>query len=46
MINKNLKKLLSQNDIKKLKDINLKSRPSEIEPNTYYKIVKIYEAQK
>ena len=46
MINKNLKKLLSQNDIKKLKDVNLKSRPSEIEPNTYYKIVKIYEAQK
>ena len=45
MINKNIKKLLSKNEIKKLKDLNLTMRPSEISPETYYKITQLIEAR-
>ena len=43
MINKNLKKLFTQKQIKSLNQLNLKSRPSELKPEIYYKITKLYE---
>ena len=43
MINKNIIKLLSKDQIKKIKEINLKSRPTEIRPETYYKITELYQ---
>ena len=43
MINKNIKKLLTQKQIKSLNQLNLKSRPSELKPEMYYKIAKLYE---
>ena len=46
MINKNIKKLFNKEEINKIKNINLNYRPSEIEPNIYYKMVKIYESRK
>ncbi len=46
MINKNIKKLFNKKEIEKIGNINLSNRPSEIEPNIYYKMVKIYESQK
>ena len=46
MINKNIKKIFNSKEIEKLKKIKLSSRPSEIDPNIYYKIAMIYENQK
>ncbi len=46
MINKNIKKLFSEIEILKLNNINLKSRPSEIDPDIYYAMAKIYETKK
>ncbi len=46
MINKNIKKLFNNDEIKKINNINLNYRPSEIGPNIYYKMVKIYESRK
>ena len=43
MINKNIKKILSNEEIKLIQDLNLNSRPSEIKPETYYKITELYE---
>ena len=43
MINKNLKKLFTQKQIKSLNQLNLKSRPTELNPEMYYKITKLYE---
>lgn len=43
MINKNIKKILSKKKIEKIKNLNLNCRPSEISPDLYYKIVKLYE---
>jgi len=43
MINKNIKKILSEKKIKKIKNLNLKKRPSEIRPETYYNITEFYE---
>ena len=39
----NLKKLFTQKQIKSLNQLNLKSRPSELKPEIYYKITKLYE---
>ena len=38
MINKNLKKILNMNDIKKIGNLDLKLRPSDLKPEIYYKI--------
>ena len=46
MINKNIKKIFNSEEIGKLKKIKLSSRPSEIDPNIYYKMAMIYENQK
>ena len=43
MINKNIRKIFSTEEINKIKDINLNSRPSEITPEIYYKITEIFE---
>ena len=43
MIKKNLKKVLSENDIKKIKNLKINLRPSNIEPGIYYKITELYE---
>ena len=39
MINKNIKKLLSKDKIKLLKNLNLKSRPSEIRPEIFIRLL-------
>ena len=43
MINKNIKKLFTQKQIKSLNQLDLKSRPTELNPEMYYKITKLYE---
>ena len=43
MINKNMKKLFTQKQVKSLNQLDLKSRPSELKPEMYYKITKLYE---
>ena len=43
MINKNIKKILKTSHIKKINNLSLKSRPSEIKPEIYYKITELYE---
>jgi len=45
MINKNIKKVLSGKKIKKINNLNLQNRPSEVSPELYYKITEIYEAK-
>ena len=42
MIIKNIKKLLNYNDLSKI-NIDLSARPSEIKPEIYNEITKIYE---
>ena len=43
MINKSLKKILSNTSIKKIKNLNLSLRPADLSPDTYYKIAELYE---
>ena len=44
MINKNIKKIFKQNKKKLfIKDLDLKKRPSDIEPKKYYEITELYE---
>ena len=43
MINKNIKKILSDKKINKIKNLNLKKRPSEIQTEIYYKIAEFFE---
>ena len=43
MINKNIKKILNEKKINKIKNLNLKHRPSEISPEVYYSIASLYE---
>ena len=45
MINKNIKKILSDKNIKRLKDLKLNMRPSDIKPEIYYKITELYEGK-
>jgi 16S rRNA (adenine1518-N6/adenine1519-N6)-dimethyltransferase len=42
MINKNIKKVFKKKNFI-IKDLNLKSRPSEIKPEKYYEMTKLYE---
>ena len=44
MIKKNLQKLLNDKKINLIDDLNLKSRPENLNPETYYKITNLYEA--
>ncbi len=43
MINKSLKKILTDSQIKKIPNLKISSRPSEISPETYYKITELTE---
>ena len=43
MINKNIKKLLSQNKIQSLPDLQLNLRPANLKPEIYYKITELFE---
>jgi len=43
MINKNIKKILTLNKIKDIKDLKVNLRPSDIKPDIYYKITELYE---
>ena len=43
MINKTIKKILNEQDIKSINDLKLNSRPSEIRPETYYRITELFE---
>ena len=43
MINKNIQKILNKYQIKKIDDLNLQARPSEIKPEVYYKITELFE---
>ena len=43
MINKNLKKILNDEEINSIKDIRMNMRPSEIKPEIYYRITEIFE---
>ena len=43
MINKNIKKILSKEKIKKIQNLDINLRPSEIKPDIFYKITELYE---
>tara|TARA_B100001059_G_C17811463_1_gene572545 strand:- start:666 stop:1451 length:786 start_codon:yes stop_codon:yes gene_type:complete len=43
MVNKNIKKILSDNKIKDIQDLKVNLRPSDIKPEVYYKITELYE---
>jgi len=44
MINKNIKKIFkTDNKVNSIENLNLKSRPSEIKPEKYYKITELFE---
>ena len=43
MINKSIKKILSEKSLLKIPDLKLNLRAENIEPNMYYKITEIYE---
>ena len=45
MINKNIKKILNEDQIKKVSDLNVRSRAENIDPKTFYKITEIFEAK-
>ncbi len=41
MINKNLRKILTDKEINMINGLNIKSRPSELSPEMYYKIAEL-----
>ena len=43
MINKNILKIINTDQINLIDDLNLKSRPSELRPEKYYKITELFE---
>ena len=43
MINKSIKKVLDENQINMISQLNLKMRPAEIKPDVYYKITELIE---
>ena len=43
MINKNIKKILNSKKIKKIPNLQVNLRPSNISPEIYYKITELYE---
>ena len=45
MINKNMKKILSPEEINQIQGIKMNLRPSEIKPEIYYEITEIFEGK-
>ena len=43
MINKTMKKIFDIDQLNLIKNLNFKSRPSELKPEKYYEITKIFE---
>mgnify|MGYP001383345906 CR=1 FL=1 len=43
IIKKKIEKILSYSEIKKIRDLKLNQRPSEIKPEAYYKITELFE---
>ena len=43
MINKNMKKIFNKNQLDLIKNLNLKSRPSDLKPEKYYEITELFE---
>ena len=43
MINKSLRKILKEKEIKKIKEIKTNLRPADLKPEVYYKITELYE---
>ncbi len=43
MINKSIKKIFNKNKLNLIKDLDIKSRPSEIKPEKYYEITELFE---
>ena len=43
MIKKTIKKILNEQDIKSIDGLKLNSRPSELRPETYYRITELFE---
>ena len=43
MINKNIKKILKNDEVSKISELKLNLRPSEIKPEIFYKITELYE---
>ena len=43
MIKKNIKKILDENKVKKIKDLKLYFRPADVKPEVYYKITELFE---
>ncbi len=44
MINKNIKKILSQEKINEISNLQINLRPTDLSPDTYYKITESFEA--
>ena len=44
MINKTMKKIFNKDKLNSIKDLNLKSRPSDLKPEKYYEITEIFES--
>lgn len=43
MINKNIKKILTDEEIKKIPNLEVNLRPTELKPNIFYKITELFE---
>ena len=43
MINKNIKKIFNEKKINMIKNLDLKLRPSNLKPEKYYEITKLFE---
>ena len=43
MINKSIRKIFSEQEIQSITGLKLNSRPSEIKPETYYRITELFE---
>ena len=43
MINKNISKILTTEEVSKLGTLDLRCRPSEIKPEIYYEITELFE---
>ena len=44
MINKNIKKILTEDIIKEIPGLNLNCRPADLKPEMFYKITELYES--
>ena len=43
MVNKNIKKILTEKEIDQINGLEVDSRPSQLNPDIYYKITEFFE---